>query len=81
MQEGIKFRFNDGNKFNDGKKPLFVVDGKVTDIDLNTIDPSSIQSITVIKDIRATDKYGEKAKYGVIEITTKNNSSGNTKKK
>ena len=52
--------------------PLIVVDGIVTsDIDINKIDPETIGSIKVLKDEPAIEKYGEKAKDGVIEITTK----------
>ncbi|MFA5818847.1 MAG: TonB family protein [Bacteroidales bacterium] len=52
-------------------RPLILIDGVISDIDLKTIDPGNIQSISVLKDPRATDKYGEKGKDGVIEITTK----------
>jgi TonB-dependent SusC/RagA subfamily outer membrane receptor len=55
----------------DGKEPLVVVDGLIYYDGVNTIDPNSIESITVMKDYRATDKYGDKARDGVIEITTK----------
>ncbi|RXQ89528.1 hypothetical protein EO244_14270 [Ancylomarina salipaludis] len=54
--------------------PLYIIDGvkmnkhmKITDID-----PSDIESINVLKDKSAIEKYGKKAKNGVIEITTKN---------
>jgi hypothetical protein len=53
--------------------PLYVIDGIITDVDSNkiNIDPESVISIEVLKDKSATDKYGEKGKDGVIEITTK----------
>jgi TonB family protein len=55
-----------------GKSPLFVVDGKImTETEATGIDPENIQSINVRKDKYATDKYGEKGTDGVIEITTK----------
>jgi TonB family protein len=54
-----------------GETPLIVVDGTVKDIDLNKIDQGTIESITVLKDKSATEKYGEKGKNGVLEITTK----------
>ncbi|MGF7140824.1 carboxypeptidase-like regulatory domain-containing protein [Roseimarinus sediminis] len=54
-----------------GEKPLIVVDGEIVNIDLNTIDPSSIQSINVLKNVSATNKYGEKARDGVVEIYIK----------
>ena len=49
---------------------LFVLDGKPVpsrkDIDLETI-----ESIQVLKDEKAIEKYGEKARYGVVEFTSK----------
>jgi TonB family protein len=54
-----------------GETPLLVVDGTVKDIDVNKIDPATIESIRVLKDKSATEKYGEKGKNGVLEITTK----------
>ena len=35
------------------------------------IDPKTIEKMDVLKDKAATDTYGEKAKNGVIIITTK----------
>jgi TonB family protein len=59
---------------NSGKSPLVVIDGKITEIDIKIIDPKAIESIVVLKDKPAVEKYGEKGKDGVIEITTiKNN--------
>lgn len=58
-------------KSEEGKKPLIVVDNVITDIDINSIDSETIQSVTVLTYKAATDKYGEKAKDGVIEIITK----------
>ncbi|MEO6721464.1 MAG: N-acetylmuramoyl-L-alanine amidase [Ferruginibacter sp.] len=54
-------------------KVLFIVDGKVQDkdFDLKTILPDDIKSINVLKDKSATEKYGEKAVNGAIEIYTK----------
>ena len=66
---GVQFRRADGSV----ASPLVVVDGVILNIDVNKIDPETIQSITVIKEGPAIDKYGEKAKGGVIEITTKKN--------
>lgn len=52
--------------------PLVVVDGKVVDYSyLKSVDSHAIEHIEVLKDKSATDKYGEKAKNGVIVITTK----------
>jgi TonB family protein len=55
-----------------GPPPLIILDGKMVDIDLEKIDPQTIESISVLKDKAATDLYGEKGKNGVIIVTTKN---------
>ena len=60
-------------KSEDGKKPLVIIDGVITDTDINRMDSKGIESITVLKEKAATDKYGEKAKDGVIEIISKKN--------
>ncbi|MBS1745749.1 MAG: N-acetylmuramoyl-L-alanine amidase [Bacteroidetes bacterium] len=52
---------------------LYVLDGKIISKDeFLSIDKNSIQSISVLKDKTATDKYGDKGKYGVVEINLKN---------
>ena len=62
---GVKFR-------GDGPPPLYLVDGlTVSQDELDRIDPNSIESVSVMKDKYATEKYGEKGKNGVIKITTK----------
>ncbi|MGM0580698.1 MAG: M56 family metallopeptidase [Bacteroidota bacterium] len=52
---------------------LFVIDGEEKRIGYkpNDIDPNKIDSITVLKDKKATEKYGDKAKNGVVEIYLK----------
>ena len=59
-----------------GADPLIVLDGKITDIDIDKMDPETIESIVVYKDDSAVEKYGEKGKDGVIEIKSKMNISG-----
>ena len=52
--------------------PLVVVDGKIIDYaNMKSIDPQTIDHMEILKDKSAIDKYGEKAKNGVIVITTK----------
>jgi beta-lactamase regulating signal transducer with metallopeptidase domain len=53
--------------------PLVVIDGEVMKekFDINTIKPETIHSMTVLKDKSAIEKYGERAKNGVIEVTLK----------
>ncbi|SHF78107.1 outer membrane transport energization protein TonB [Mariniphaga anaerophila] len=52
------------------QKPLFVVDGQKAD-GIDDILPEDIESIKVLKDASATAIYGDKAKDGVIVVTTK----------
>ena len=53
-----------------GTSPYVLVDGVET-WSLNTVDPSDVESITVIKDGSAAALYGSKAAGGVILVTTK----------
>jgi outer membrane receptor for ferrienterochelin and colicin len=56
----------------DGKNPLFIVDGKeVTGKSLKDFDHDNIEKIEILKGDKAVEKYGEKAKDGVILIETK----------
>lgn len=59
---------------NTGKDPLFIIDGKEVSKDkIQDINPNNIESVTVLKDKNAKEKYGEKGKNGVIIIKTKRN--------
>ncbi len=49
---------------------LVILDGKEGP-KLKDINPDTIESISVLKDEAALEKYGEKGRYGVIEITSK----------
>jgi TonB-dependent SusC/RagA subfamily outer membrane receptor len=55
----------------EGHQPLYVIDGVISKHDTLGLYPNDIQSISVIKGIKATNLYGEKGKDGVILITTK----------
>ena len=58
--------------YNPNKPPaLYVIDGVVSNEVWKELNPNDIQSVSVFKGKRAIDKYGKKAKDGVIEITTK----------
>jgi len=49
--------------------PLFLLNGKgISKNKLNLLSPKSIKSIVIIKGEKAVKKYGEKGKFGVIEI-------------
>ncbi len=51
--------------------PLYVVDGSPFDGDINTIAPSDIESMTVLKEASAAALYGARGANGVVIITTK----------
>ncbi len=53
--------------------PYVLIDGTVGD--LNTLDPNTIESISVLKDAAASAIYGARAPYGVLLITTKSGKS------
>jgi hypothetical protein len=56
----------------DKTKPLIVVDGTIMkDLDLNNINPNTIEAINILKGEKALAKYAEKGANGVVEITTK----------
>lgn len=50
--------------------PLIVVDD-IPDVNINSLNPEDIESITVLKDASAAAIYGSRAANGVILITTK----------
>lgn len=53
-------------------KPLYIVDGKETTEEIiRDLKPEKVDSITVLKDKNAIEKYGKKAIGGVIEIYLK----------
>ncbi|MFO7370057.1 MAG: TonB-dependent receptor [Bacteroidales bacterium] len=60
---------------NDAAGPLVVVDGVIRD-NLNQIDPSIIENVSILKDASAIAPYGMAGANGVILITTKKGSAG-----
>lgn len=57
--------------------PLVLVDG--VERDFNNIDPSEIETMSVLKDASATAVFGVRGANGVILITTKRGKSGKVK--
>ena len=54
------------------KRPLYVVDGVTLDYEkVKEISPDNISGMEILKDKAAVEKYGEKAKNGVVVIHTK----------
>lgn len=56
-----------------GSTPLYVVDGMYFD-DIDFLNPSDIESLSVLKDASASSIYGVRAANGVVLITTKSGS-------
>lgn len=58
---------------NTGAQPLYIIDGVVqkTPVAVNTLNPSDIESISVLRDKSATAIYGSKAANGVVMVVTK----------
>ena len=56
---------------NSSNNPLYVVDGVPYDGSLNSINPSDIESITVLKDAASGALYGARGANGIVMITTK----------
>jgi len=71
----ISIRIRGTNSINSGNEPLFVIDGFPGAGDLNSINPSDIESIEVLKDASATAIYGSRGANGVVIVTTKKGSS------
>ncbi|MDF0715960.1 M56 family metallopeptidase [Muricauda sp. 334s03] len=75
--EDIEVISGDGSSYffidNDGKnEPLYYVDGKKAKSKaIKELSPSEIESMRVYRGDEAVEKYGKKAKDGVVEITTK----------
>lgn len=89
---GVTVRIRGNNSITAGNNPLYVIDGfPVTgggrglngvpgnSNPLNTINPSDIESIDILKDASATAIYGSRGANGVIIITTKTGKAGKGK--
>jgi TonB-dependent starch-binding outer membrane protein SusC len=83
-------RIRGSSSLNAGNEPLYVVDGVAimegdqtyftnTGNALAMINPNDIQSISVLKDAAAASIYGSRAANGVILITTKAGTTGESK--
>lgn len=85
----VRVRLRGGTSINAGNEPLFVIDDVPIDNSpnnpggfssgrnpLNTINPSDIEDITVLKDASATAIYGSRGANGVIIIRTKRGKIG-----
>lgn len=85
---GAQIRVRGGSSLNASNDPLIVIDGLTIDNNTPTgmsnplamVNPSDIETFTVLKDASATAIYGSRASNGVIIITTKKGKSGSAPK-
>ena len=60
-----------------GGTPLFVIDNIISEQrEFNNLNPSDIESMSVLKDASATAIYGARAANGIIIVTTKRGQAG-----
>ncbi|MCM0718405.1 TonB-dependent receptor [Parabacteroides sp. W1-Q-101] len=60
--------------------PLFVIDGAIADASFfSNLDPTSIESISFLKDAASSAIYGSRAAYGVVLVKTKGGKEGDVK--
>lgn len=88
---GISVQIRGTSSLSASSQPLYVIDGfpisndyesvaaekgATTPNQLNSIDPSNIESIEILKDASATAIYGSRGTNGVVLITTKRGRTG-----
>ena len=78
---GTSMQIRAASSINPGQDngPLFVIDGMAvagSATNMSSINPSDIESMTVLKGVAASALYGSAAANGVVMITTKSGKSG-----
>ncbi len=73
----VNIRIRGTNSIQGNNEPLYVIDGYVGG-NINTVNPSDIESIEVLKDASATAIYGARGGNGVVLVTTKKGVKGQT---
>lgn len=69
VEAGASIRLRGGTSLSASNGPLVVVDG-IPGVDINSVQPSEIVSMDVLKDASAAAIYGSRGANGVIIITT-----------
>lgn len=69
-QAGFTMRIRGTSSITSGSDPLYIIDGVQT-YSTNDINPSDIESFTVLKDASSAAIYGSSGANGVVLITTK----------
>lgn len=76
---GATLRLRGGTSLSASNSPLVVVDG-IPGVDFNTVQPSEIVSIDILKDASSAAIYGSRGANGVIIVTT-NRSTSNVERR
>jgi TonB-linked SusC/RagA family outer membrane protein len=76
-RDGSTIRVRGLGSFGSSLSPLVLVDG--IEMDINQVDMSTVESISVLKDGASAAIYGSRASNGVVMITTKRGKSGKLK--
>ncbi|TZF85605.1 TonB-dependent receptor (plasmid) [Pedobacter sp. BS3] len=76
---GAQIRIRGERSINGSNDPLIVLDGVPYSGTMNDINPDIIESVDVLKDGSATAIYGSRGSNGVILITSKRGSAGETR--
>lgn len=72
IQKDLNISIRSNGKTSPESNPIIYLDGKKVPFEtLSEISPESIESIDVLKDKSATEKYGDEGENGVILITSK----------
>ena len=66
---GTNFNIRGIGRLAGGDTPLILVDG--VEMNINNLDPETIESVSVLKDAASSAVYGARAPFGVVLITTK----------
>lgn len=72
---GFSIRIRGTNSINASSEPLYVVDGVPT-TDTRSLNPSDIESISILKDASSAAIYGAQGANGVVLITTRKGREG-----
>ncbi|RHR36803.1 SusC/RagA family TonB-linked outer membrane protein [Parabacteroides sp. AF18-52] len=76
--EAMMIRVRGSNSLAGGNEPLYVIDGMPVESMNSDINPEDILSMEVLKDASSTAIYGSRGANGVVMITTKRGSTGET---
>lgn len=76
--ENVSIKIRGLGTINDSD-PLIVINGIPTDLSLSAINTADIERIDVLKDASATAIYGSRGANGVVMITTKKGSKGESR--